>query len=189
MKIAIDIDNTISRTTEYIGNIAIKFDREILHKNNVIDFNKTIPRSPDWTSEELSLFLKNYFEELINIPLLEDADKYIKKLKDAGYHIIIITARGEKPDDFSDEITGEYLVKNKIPYDELIVKCSNKFRFLNGVDFFIDDSIKECEGAVEHTDCQAILMSSELNSGYKNEKVYNAKNWKDVYNFIINFKN
>lgn len=42
-KIAIDIDNTICNTSEFFGKLAEQYDREILHKNNVINFDKVVP--------------------------------------------------------------------------------------------------------------------------------------------------
>ena len=39
MKIAIDIDNTICDTTLFFKELSIRYDREVLHKNNDIDFS------------------------------------------------------------------------------------------------------------------------------------------------------
>lgn len=186
MKIAIDIDNTICKTTEFFGDVAIKFDREILKKNNAIDFNKVIPRSLDWSKDELQSFLQIYFKELINVPILEEANKYINKFKDLGFYIVIITARGEKTDDYSDAITPDYLAKNNIQYDELIVKCSNKYKYLNDVDFFIDDSMHECDCAIQNTKCKVIMMKNKLNYSYKSPLVYKANGWEEIYNYIVN---
>ena len=71
-KIAIDIDNTICNTTEFFGTFALKYDREVLQKNNNINFDKVVPRSDEWTKEELSGFIENIFnKESINIPIKE----------------------------------------------------------------------------------------------------------------------
>ena len=188
MKIAIDIDNTICKTTEFFGELAVNFDRNILHKYNNIDFNRIIPRSNEWTNDEMQRFLEIYFMETPNIPLIKDADTYINKLKNLGYYIVIITARGEKTDDNSDTLTPDYLAKNNIPYDELIVKCSDKYRYLSDVDFFIDDSMPECDGVSKNTNCKTIMMKTKLNSQYDNPFVYKANGWEDVYNYIVNYK-
>ena len=80
-KIAIDIDNTICNTSTFFGVMAEDYDRNVLHKNNVIHYDKVIPRSDDWSKEELSYFIENYFnKESINIPIREDAVIYINKL-------------------------------------------------------------------------------------------------------------
>lgn len=62
-KIAIDIDNTICNTSEFFGELAVKYDREILHKNNIINFDKVVPRRDDWSKEELSYFINNIFNK------------------------------------------------------------------------------------------------------------------------------
>ena len=69
-KIAIDIDNTICHTSDFYGELAIKYDREVLHKNSVINFDKVVPRSDSWTKEELSDFVENIFnKQAIDIPM------------------------------------------------------------------------------------------------------------------------
>lgn len=55
MKIAIDIDNTICNTSIFFGKHAEEYDKNILHKNNVIDYSKVIPRSKDWTKDVIFL--------------------------------------------------------------------------------------------------------------------------------------
>ena len=117
MKIAIDIDNTICNTSDFLGPIAENYDRTILHKNNVINYDKIVPRSDNWTKEELTYFVENYFnKESINIPIKEDAVIYINKLKELGYEIVFITNRGIKEDDRTDLIVPEYLEKNNISF-------------------------------------------------------------------------
>ena len=69
-KIAIDIDNTICNTSDFFGLMAENYDKNVLHKNNVINYDKIVPRSDDWSKEELAYFVENYFnKESINIPI------------------------------------------------------------------------------------------------------------------------
>lgn len=185
-KIAIDIDNTICNTSDFFGPLATHYDREILHKNSNIDYNKILPRSPEWTKEELSYFVENIFNvESINIPIKEDASLYINKLKEFGYEIIFITYRGFKDDDHTDLITPDYLKKHNIPYDNIITKTMDKYKCLDDCDYFIDDSIHNCEMAIEHTNSKVIMMSSNATKDYYNDKIYKVNNWKEVYNYII----
>ena len=112
IKIAIDIDNTICNTSEFFALMAEDYDRTVLHKNNVINYDKVVPRSDDWSKEELSYFVEKYFnKESINIPIKEDAVVYINKLKELGYEIVFITNRGIKEGDNTDLIVSEYLKK------------------------------------------------------------------------------
>ena len=185
-KIAIDIDNTICNTSTFFGVMAEDYDRNVLHKNNVIHYDKVIPRSDDWSKEELSYFIDNYFnKESINIPIREDAVIYINKLKKLGYKIVFITNRGSKENDYTDLIVSKYLEKNNIPYDNIITKASDKYMYLDDCDYFIDDAIRNCEQAVEKTDTKVIMLKTNKTENYKNDKIFKASNWKEIYDYII----
>lgn len=186
MKIAIDIDNTICETSLFFGKLAEEYDREVLHKNNIIDYTKIMPRSKEWTSEELKYFVDNIFnKKSLEIPIKKDVSKYIKKLKQDGNYIMFITNRGIKDDDHSDLIIEDYLRKNGIPYDEIITKSNDKYKYLENYDYFIDDSIFNCEQVLNNTRCKVILFESENTTEYKNNLLYKTDNWKDVYKYIL----
>ena len=184
-KIAIDIDNTICNTSEFFGELAIKFDREVLHKNNIINFDKVVPRSDDWSKEELSYFVENLFnKESINIPIKEDASKYINKLKDMGFYILFITNRGIKDDDNTDLIVPEYLDKNNIMYDEIITKSNDKYKYLDDVDYFVDDAIFNCEEALNKSNSKVIMMLTNKTKDYENDNIYKVNNWEEIFKYI-----
>lgn len=185
MKIAIDIDNTICETSLFFGKYAEEYDRNVLHKNNVIDHSKMMPRSKDWSQDELKFFVDNYFnKKSMDIPIKSDAEEYINRLKIEGNYIMFITNRGIKNDDYSDLIVEDYLKINNIPYDEIITKSNEKYKYLSDYDFFIDDSIVNCEQALEKTNCKIILMQSNNTLEYSNELIYKASNWEEVYKII-----
>lgn len=184
MKIAIDIDNTICDTTAFFKEKTLKYDREILNKTNEIDLNKVIPRSKSWTIEELNYYIENIFnKESINIPIKKDAAYYINKLKEE-YYITFITNRGIKEDDHTDKIIEQYLKKHNIPYDRIITKSNDKYRYIKDFDFFIDDSIKECEMALNNTRCKVIMMESPQNIEYSNNLIFKTNDWKKIYEYI-----
>ncbi len=185
-KIAIDIDNTLCNTTEFFSRLAEEYDRNVLHKHNVINYDKVIVRSDDWTNEELAYYIENYFnKEVINVPVKEGASFYINKLKELGFEIIFITYRGTKEGDHSDKIVPDYLKKNNIPYDDIITKSTDKFVHLQECEFFIDDDIINCEQALEKTNCKVIMMMSKKTKGYTNDKLFMVNNWEEIYNYIV----
>lgn len=186
-KIAIDIDNTICNTSAFFGPMAEDYDKNILHKNSIINYDKVVPRSDDWSKEELAYFIENYFNrESINIPIKEDAVVYINKLKKLGYEIIFITNRGIKEDDHTDLIVPEYLEKNNIPYDKIITKSNDKYVYLDDCDYFIDDSIHNCEEAIEKTKTKVIMVETDKTKNYYNNKIFKASDWKEIYDYIVN---
>ena len=189
MKIAIDIDNTICKTTEFYGKLAVLYDREVLRKNNKIDYTKGIPRSDSWSKEELKYFIVNYYNKnLLNIPVIQKAPFYIRMLKKNGAHITFITNRGTKEDDIAGEITPEYLAINKIPYDELITRANEKYKYLEDYDYFIDDSIKECTLAASNTKCHVIMMNTPQNSNFMDNRILKVDSWEGIYNSIMEWK-
>ena len=184
-KIAIDIDNTICNTSDFFGSIAENYDRNLLHKNNVINYDKIVPRSDDWSKEELAYFIENYFnKESINIPVKEDAVIYINKFKELEYEIVFITNRGIKDDDHTDLIVPEYLEKNNIPYNSIITKSNDKYMYLDDVDYFIDDAIRNCEDALEKTNTKVIMMETNKTKDYGNNKLFKTSSWKEIFNYI-----
>jgi len=189
-KIAIDIDNTLCDTSAFFAPLAKKYDREVLHKNNVMNYDKIIVRSDDWTKEELMTFVKNYFnKEVINVPVKEGASLYINKLKELGFEIIFITYRGTKEGDHSDLIIPDYLKKNNIPYDRIITRVTDKYTYLQKCEYFIDDDIINCEQAIEKTNCKVIMMSTPKTKGYTNSNISIVNNWQEVYEIISNQRN
>ena len=188
-KIAIDIDNTICYTSDFYGELAVQYDREVLHKNSDIDFSKVVPRSADWTKEELAGFIENiFYKQAIDIPMRKGVSQFINKLKKEGFEIIFITNRGIKEDDHTDLIVPSYLKKNNIPYDEIITKANDKYKFLGNVDYFVDDDIKNCEDALDKTNCKVIMMETDRTQNYSNKKLTKVKNWEEVYKTISNFE-
>lgn len=185
-KIAVDIDNTICDTTEYFSMLAKKFDTEVLHKNNVINYDRAIPRSDDWTEEENKRFFDEvFFKEQLNIPIKEDVSFYIKKLKDKGFEIDFITTRGYNFDYDAEGLTEKYFELHDIIYDKLITRVLEKYKELDGYDYFIDDFIGQCENALNNTNCKVIMMTERKNKDYKNDKIKKVNNWKEIYEYII----
>lgn len=184
-KIAIDIDNTICETSSFYGKLAMEYDRDILHKKSNIDFKKVVPRSEDWNEEELLYYLESIYNKYaLNIPLKDDVSLYINKLKEIGFEIIFITYRGLKDFDHTDLITSKYLEINNIPYDNIITGTENKYEYLRECDYFVDDAIRHCEEALDNTNCKVIMMKSDITKGYKNDQMFIANNWKEVFDYV-----
>ncbi len=186
-KIAIDIDNTICNSNEFFGPIALKYDREVLHKNNDIDYSAGIPKSNAWSEEELKYYFENYFsKQVINIPIKEDAVTYINKLKRLGFEIVFITKRGFKDYDHSDLIIPDYLKMNNILYDDIITGSVDKYKYLGDCDYFIDDAFENCEQALEKTGAKVIMIKTDRTKDYNNDKVFKANNWQEIFEYITN---
>ena len=104
--------------------------------------------------------------------------------KELGYEIVFITNRGIKEDDYTDLIVSEYLEKNNIPYDSIITKSNDKYVYLDDVDYFIDDAIRNCEDALEKTNVKVIMMGTNKIKDYENDKIFKTNSWKEIFNYI-----
>ena len=173
MKIAIDIDDTIAETTNYLMPLALKFNKEVLNKDNNIDNFFTFPKCFKWTEEELKKFCNEVFEkEVMNIPIIEDSNKYINLLKDSN-EIIIASSRNETQLSKPYEFTKNWLEKNNFKFNKLYVGIKYKDEIIKkeNIDVFIDNSIGQCTYIKDHNNINVILFDKK-------------KTWKEVYEYI-----
>ena len=169
MKIAIDLDNTISNTKEemnYLLNIYLK-------ENNI--------NEDDITKETIINFLDKYNEELINnITIKEDASKYINLLQKDN-EIIIITARSNVfksvPDVYT--LTKNWLNKYQIYPDKIIINSQGETKAIKAKELNIDLAIDD--------DINNITEYNKYN--IKTITFTNNSTWEDIYNEIKNIKN
>ena len=95
MRIGIDIDNCISNFDDTLLKEYLKHDKE-LRKTGIINENPEYLRKGmfDWTEEEETSFYNANIEKFAKkLEPIEDSSYYIKKLKEDGHQIYIITGR------------------------------------------------------------------------------------------------
>ena len=183
MNIAIDIDDTITDTYEtLIPMIGIYYG---------VNIDKLLKTAPSYKMLKNKLsgyesFVKTNFPIMANIvPLKKDVVKVLNKLKEDGHRIIIITGRNndEYPDPY--KISLDYLTKNNVPFDKLIVNAKDKAKqcILENIDVFIDDNTQICK-AVEKTGIRTFQFATKFNK--KNKTLNKVDSWEDLYNKISN---
>ena len=191
MKIGIDIDNVLSNFNDVLLEDYIKHDKE-LRNNGIINKDVYIRKMFDWSEDEEKSYYEKNIERIAEkfVPI-NDCSKYIKKLKNDGHAIIIISGRdnGEYSDPYN--MTVEWLKKYDIEYDKLILTNAYKHQEKadyckqNNIDIMIDDSIHVCEKCIENN-IECILFETSYN---KNENRFNkVSNWQEIYDYIINYK-
>ena len=121
--IGIDIDNVISNFDEILLKEFLKHDAE-LRNTGIINKNADyITRGMlDWSKEELDSFYYANIERIAkSLKTIDKAQEYIRKLKEEGYGIYIISGRdnGEYSDAY--QMTVNWLESEKIEYDKLIL--------------------------------------------------------------------
>lgn len=192
-KIGIDIDNVLSNFNEILLEEFLNHDKK-LRNTGIINNDVYITRGMfDWSKEELDEFYYNNIERIAkSLNVLENAPEYIRKLKEEGNEIYIISGRdnGEYSDPY--KMTFDWLNKYNIVYDKVIL--TNAYNSLekakicleNDIDIMIDDSTRILI-EVDNSGITALLMDTPYNRQENDLK--RVHNWKEIYEFITSLKN
>lgn len=193
MNIGIDIDDTISETFETLLPYSQKYTIEDLKKeSNLImrdDFTNHfyIEYANNWSKDEAEAFWKKYYGEILKqLNIKKFASEVIKKLKEQGNRIYLITARWEMRTDNVKEITIKWLQDNKIEYDEIFLNAEDKLKLVkeNDIDIFIDDSFNNCKKIAHNSDAKVYMMTSKANGSLEDNKVRRVFSWPEIYYLI-----
>ena len=196
MRIGIDIDNTITDIEDELMESAFNYAKS-LNKEINYDYLNSDDKNNDggiyqkifnFTYEELKYFLKDIQEEIVNkaVPR-KNAINYINKLKEKENEIYIITARDSEFHDDPYKLSKDWLDKNNIKYDKLIVNAREKASICKkeNIDIFIDDNINNCID-IANLGIKTIRISED-ETNYNN--IVNVKTWDEIYNYIIDWSN
>lgn len=191
MRIGIDIDNVLSNFNEVLLESYIKHDKEI-NGTGIINKNVYIREMFDWDKDYEEKFYKSNIEYFASMfEPIKGCSKIIKKLKEEGNTIYIISGRdnGEYIDPY--KMTIDWLKKYDIGYDKLfLVDAYNSHSKTEicleyNVDVMIDDSKRMCKDLKENG-IRALLMDTPYNKDTNEfERVYS---WNHIYNKIHNKK-
>ncbi len=134
MRIGVDIDDTITETSDMIAFFLRKY-----YTNYTCYRDLPEPLFSDFVDVRVR---KLYRYELLK----KDAAFALHELKKLGHEIIFITARGDIGS-FYKEYTEAYLKYHDIPYDKIIFKAVDKGLIAKeeGIDLFIDDKKSNCD--------------------------------------------
>ena len=186
MKIGIDIDNVISNFNDTIVEAYLQHDKQLRNTGIINDKAKVFRRGMfDWSEEEEKDFYYSNIEKWANaFKLINNAEYYIKKLKQDGNEIYIISGRenGEYRNPY--KLTKEWLEKYDIIYDKLILtNAYNKYEkaeicLKNNIDIMIEDSIETCINLINEG-IETYTMNTRFN---QNDLPLNrVSTWKEIY--------
>ncbi len=194
MNIGIDIDNVISNFDEALLEEYLKHDND-LRGTGIVNKNLHMTEGMfDWTEkEEREFYLANIERIVKTLDVKDGAKEYIDKLKQDGHNIFIITGRDNGEYANPVEMTQKWLNKNKIYYDKLIFTNAYKNDkhgktekcFENNIDIMIDDSVHICKDCMENN-ITTLLMDRVFTR--KEKGMTRVKDWKEIYEFISNYK-
>ena len=179
MRIALDIDDTICNTFDIVLPSVCKqynLDYEEYKKKRISYKDFKFDGFFDYA-------LNNYKYIIPNSKLKKGVVKYIKKLRRRGHQIIFITGRCNKEFEDPYTLTYDYLKKNKVPYDKLLVNQLDKGKACieEKIDVYFDDEPKNYE-IVEKVGIDVYLFTRYSNELLDNFKRVNSI--KEIYKII-----
>lgn len=200
MVIGIDIDDTLTNTSELLLAYAQKYDYEVLKREHSLDKNKVysiinggqLEYGMDWTKAQANDFKESFHTKVLeNAPIKSFAKEVIDKLMEEGNQIIFVTARNNEGDRIQDsyKVSKNLLDQNDIKYHKIITECSDKLSVCreNNIDLFIDDKIETClelkDGKI-HT----FLMNTPFNNQLDERNIVRVFSWIDLYYKIKELK-
>lgn len=192
MRIGVDIDNVLSNFSEELLREYIIHDKEI-NGNGIVNKNECIRKKFNWTDEEEKKFYKENIERIsTNLKPIKNCAKYIRKLKEIGCEIYIITGRDNG--DYSDpyNMTVNWLKKYNIYYDKIFfVNAKNSHSktevcLENNISIMIDDSKRLCLDMIKHG-ITTFIIDTPYNKDVDGS--VRVHNWKEIYDNIKKYSN
>ena len=183
-RLAFDIDDTITDSTSTIR-------KYILMHSNEYEDGYILTRDLDiilrgfFNYDVVKKFFLDYAYTFADeIKLRENAASVINKLKSEGNEIYIITARSDKYYKDTIEYCSNYLKKNGVNFDKILVNQKFKINACkeNNIDVMVDDGVDTCDD-LNTNDINALLFTSELNKD-KETKSDRVNSWLEVYDKI-----
>lgn len=189
MRIGIDIDNCIANFDDTLLKEYLKHDKE-LRNIGIINENPEYLRKGmfDWTDEEEKSFYNANIEKFAKkLKPLEDASYYIKKLKEDGNEIYIITGRNNGEYTNPYRLTEEWLEQYNIFYDKLIFTDTHdkheksEVCIENNVDLMIEDSVRISLDLIDNG-IKVYTMNTRYNQTEQN--LERVSKWEEIYEKI-----
>lgn len=178
MKIGLDIDDTMTDTTE----LMIEYAKEYF-KTDDIEFIKSILFAPKIEGELLEFYDKYLVEMMSKYKLKSNVKEVIDRFRQSGNKIIIITARGATIKNVID-VTMEYFKLHDIKVDDIVFRLRDKSKYCveNNIDLLVDDSNSVLE-KVQQLGIKTLLFNSIKNKDI-DTNINRVNNWLEVEQYI-----
>lgn len=190
MRIGIDIDGVLTDIEQWQLDYGSKFYYENYHSGIKNAKGYETNDIFDLSVECDNIFWEKYFEDYsINIACRLFADEVIKKLKEDGNEIYIITARGSflshsatvMTIEENKNIVLEWLKKNNIYYDKIIFSPEDKLDICikNDISVMIEDKPANINKIA--TKIPVICFNAAYNETCSGANIYKCYSWYDIY--------
>ncbi len=167
MRIGVDIDDTITETTDFINHyLKIYYPSYKCYR--------------DLPKKDFDFFVSKMLKNLYRYECVKKHVPYVfQEFKRLGHSVVFITARGDLGD-FYDIYTKAFLKYHEIPYDKIVYKAEDKGKIAkdNNIDIFIDDKKEMCDKAYK----EGIDVIHIKGKGITDYKEFDS--WLDILNYI-----
>ena len=182
MNIAIDIDDTLTNSFDYFQPFVAEFfgaDLSELKEKNISYGN--LPN--EWKPRELEFCRAYYDKAVAQTPFKPDAAEGVRKLRERGHKIFIITARTNSFYTDAYKTTVEELKNGNIVYDKLVCSMDKAAACVeNRIDVLFDDMLYNVDAAID-AGVNAVLFTSKANVN-ADKKYKRVNDWSEVLRFI-----
>lgn len=194
MRIAIDVDGVLIDMGSYLLNKGSKYFWE-KYKIGISNPNGYEIRDMFLVNQEKDndFWLEYMLDYGKEYPARDYASEVIKKLKNEGNEIIIMTARGGDGDNTLPQEQMQDLVKywlkvNDIIYDELLFTAEDKLNFCkqHKIDVMIEDKPRNVEMISSYI--PVLCFNALYNTKVSGKNIYRVYSWYDVYTKLLNLK-
>ena len=192
MKIGIDLDGVVIDSETTFRTYEEIFAIEELNNRKII--NREEPKYQgryDWTLEEQDKFNKKYLLKAAQESNLMSGFLAIyKKLKEFGFELVVITARGGYVEEMKDDALN-LLKKNNIEFDKYYFKIKNKLEICKKekIDIMIDDDYKIIKQISSNKIKCLYFRDTNLKKLRESKYVHEVNNWGDIYRYFSELKN
>ncbi|HHV16675.1 MAG TPA: hypothetical protein GXX58_08930 [Gelria sp.] len=192
MKIGVDIDNTITYTTEIIMQYAAIYGQEN-GLNIVPDLNHYyIEDVLGWDEEHAHKFLLSYLGDIYrNTKPKEQAVEVLRELKQE-HELVLITSRNLLFPRVKETTMG-WLTNHGIDYDHLVLNTTDNMHFFDKLDiclqYDLDIMIEDHYELAKQisTELPVILFDYPYNRHLASDNIIRVNNWNEIKAWINNF--
>ena len=182
MKIGIDLDGKLYRVyTELYDMFELKRNSKV--DNRIVKLQERF----NWTQEEIDTFFDKYQEKImLESNFMPGAINILKRLKEEGNELIIITARGSMKKEII-KLTEDILRKNDMYiFDKYFWGIENKEEICleENIDLMIDDNDEKCKKVSEAKIKTIYLKDAPSYEMKENKYLKILYNWGEIYIYI-----
>lgn len=191
MKIGIDLDGVVIDSETTFRTYEEIFAIEDLNHRKIINLEE--PKYQDrymWSKEEQQKFNKKYLLKASHESnLMSGFLPVYKKLKDLGFEMIVITARGVFIEEMKDDAI-RLLNENNIVFDKYFWNIYDKLEICKKekIDVMIDDDYKIIQQLSNAKIKTLYFRDTNLKKLDETDYVHEVNNWGDIYRYFSELK-